>query len=241
MRRTFACICVIGLLTLSASAWGLVSGPLTVKATSGSKIATWTYQWVEGQGIYNLSAPVELRSADNTLLGTLTSLNCGWQSDPVLTLNFAVQAVGETNFFFDSGLLSFPAVPDAVAFATAAVTLTTDAGGGTFTGNFAGGKAYQATLNNGASVFANLDSTFSAPPDQSVIETERKPAVGFEVIGGPVSSMRAQWDFTLSDGDGASGTSRYELQAVPDANTLALAFAGAVPLLMGVARRRRLA
>ena len=238
MRSVIALICVAGLLLLCASAWAGMSGPLTVRAVSGGKIATWTYNWGTDVSSYQLVAPVELKASDGTKLATLAGLNCAMDMDPFLTLNFAVQAIGDTNFTFDTGFLVFPAIDPAMGFATAATTLTADGDGATFTGNFAGGKAYEATYNAGT-MFANLDSSFISPANTSTVQDERQPAVGFAPIVGPVSSMRAQWDFTLSGGDGASGTSRYEIQPVPDANTLALAFAGAAPLLGCAIRRRR--
>lgn len=241
MRRTLASLCVIGLLVLSACAWASVDGPLTVTATSGDKVATWTYNWVPGVTNYQLSAPVQLMASDNTVLGSLNSLSCGMDADPVLTLNFAVQAVGNTHFTFDTGEFLFLPIDPAVAFATAAATLTADGGGATFTGNFTGGKAYKATYDV-VLPFATLDSSFVSPANTSTTESERSPVVGTTPLGLPAFSMRSKWDFNLSGGDGASGTSRYEIQpapAVPDASTLALAFAGAAPMLAGFARRRR--
>lgn len=238
MRRSLAWMCVIGLLVVSTCAWAGVSGPLTIKATSGGKVATWTYNWLPGVTNYQLGAPVQLKASDNTVLGTINSLSCGMQGDPVLTLNFAVQAVGDANFAFDTGEFFFPAVNPAVAFATAAATLTADGNGATFAGTFPGGKAYEATYNVGT-VFADLDSSFVSPANTSTTENERQPGAGFAPIGVTVTSMRAQWNFNLSGGDGASGTSRYDIEPVPDASTLALAFAGAAPMLAGFAARRR--
>lgn len=238
MRSLIALICVVGVLLLGASAWAAMSGPLTVRCQNGSKIASWSYNWTPGTMSYTLAAPVTLRCTDGTTLGTLKSLSCGMNADPFLTLNFAVQAVGNANFFLDSGVLPFAPIDPAFGFATAATTLTADGNAATFTGLFAGGKAYEATYNGGI-VFADLDGPFNAPANDSATENERFPAAGFAPIVGPVSSMRAQWSFNLTDGDGASGTSRFEIQPVPDANTLALAFAGAAPLLGCAIRRRR--
>lgn len=230
--------CVIGLLLPSMVALATVSGPLTVRATSGGKTATWTYDWAVGQSSYNLAAPVQLMSG-TTVLGTVNSLNCGMQGDPFLTLNFSVQAVGTTTFTFDTGLFSIPIIASPIAFATAATTLTADGDGASYTGNFTGNNGYEATYNGGT-VFANLNGPFTSPPDTSTLENDRlPPGSGSIPIGVPVSSMRAQWNFTLSDGDGASGTSRYDIEPVPDASTLALAFSGAVPMLAGLAVRRR--
>ena len=235
MRSMFLCLFVIGLLVLSTCVWASVSGPLTVKATSGGKVASLSYDW-SGDS-YNLLAPVSLKAGDGTVLGMLNGLSCGMGADPFLTLNFAVEAVGDTNFMFDTGVLSFPTISPAMAFATAATTLTADGNGATFVGNFVG-KGYEATYNGGT-VFADLDSSFVSPADTSTTESERQPVAGFAGIGVPVSSIRAQWDFTLSGGDSASGTSRFDVEAVPDANTFVLAFVGAAPLLAGWVVRRR--
>lgn len=236
-RSILALMCVVGLLLLCVSAWAGMTGPLTVRATSGGKVATWTYNWTTGCN-YQLGAPVDLRASDNTLLGRLTGLNCSQGADPFVTLDFGVHAFGDTTFTFDSGVLSFAPIDPAMAFATAATTLTADGNGATFTGNFAGGKAYEATYNGGT-LFADLDGSFTSPANTSTTQTDRSPASGFGPIVGPVSSIRAQWNFTLSGGDDASGTSRFDVEPVPDASTLGLAFAGAAPLLMAFRRRRR--
>jgi len=230
---------VIGLLVLCIVAQAGMRGPLTVVASNANgKWASWSWNWGNSPG-YTLGAPVELRSSDNTLLGKINNLSCSMAGDPFLTLNFDVQAVGNANFFFDTGELLFPTIDQAVAFATAAMTLTADGNGGTVTGLFPGGKAYEATYNSGT-VFADLDSTFSALPNTSATQNDRvPPGLGNTLIPVPVSSMRAQWSFNLTDGDGASGTSRYEIQPVPDAGTFSLALSGAAPLLAGLALRRR--
>lgn len=219
-----------------------INGPLTVTASNAEgKWATWSYDWTNGAN-FTLDAPVQLKCTDGTILGTINSLSCSMNSDPFLNLNFAVSAVGTANFFFDTGELLFTTIDEPVAFATAATTLTADGNGGTFTGLFSGGKAYEATYNGGT-VFAQLDGPFSANPFSSNTENERVPpppgGSDFVPIPVPVSSMRAQWSFQLTDGDQASGTSRFQIEPIPDAGTLALAFSGAIPLLGGLAARRR--
>lgn len=237
MRVVIAFVCVIGLLICSASTWASVSGPLTVTAaTTSGQVATWTYDWAGGQTSFCLPGVVELRAADNTLIGTITGLSCEMPSDPSIFLNFAVHAVVDANFTIDSGELFFPQIDVPVAFATAATTLTADGNGATWTGNFAG-KGYQATYNGGT-VFATLDSTFVSPANTSTVQEERFPAVGSALIGTPVTSMRAVWDFGLTGGDDASGTSRYEIEPIPDASTLVLALAGVAPLAGCLVRRR---
>ena len=239
MRFLLTCICTAGLLVSCTGAWALTVSPLTVIAASGDKVATWTYEWQPGESSYDLSGPVYLKATDGTLLGTITKLSYEVQGDPALFLDFSVHAFVDGNFTFDTGDLLFPTIDVPVAFATAATTLTADGNGATFTGNFAGGKAYQATYNGGT-VFANLTGVLVSPADNSIAQIERLPAVGNTLIGVSVSSMRAQWDFDLTGNDDASGTSRYEIAPIPDASTLMLAFAGVVPLAGCLVRRRRI-
>lgn len=242
VKRSIITIClVLGLLLPSMVVLATTSGPLTVRATNaGGKVATWTHNWGSGTS-YTLAAPVQLKAADGTVLGVLNGLSCAMQGDPFLTLNFSIQSVGSANFLFDTGDLFFSTIGSPVAFATAATTLTAGGNGATFTGLFSGGKAYEATYNGGT-VFADLDGTFSSQPNVSTIEDERRPpGTGTVPIGVPVSSMRAQWSFNLTDDDGASGTSRFDIEPVPDAGTLTLALSGVAPLLAGLIRRRRTA
>jgi hypothetical protein len=234
MRYILVLMCVACLLLQAVAASAIVKVTATA---AGGKIATYSYNWSPGQTSYTLGAPITLQSLDGTVLGKLNSLSCTMGADPFVTLNFGVQAVGATNFFFDTGDFSFASINPTAAFATAGSTLTTDANGGTFTGLFAGGKGYEATYNGGT-IFADLNGTFVGPPNTTTAETDRSPAAGDTILG-PVSSIRAQWSFNLSDGDGASGTSRFQVKPVPDASTLALAFTGAAPLLAGFALRRR--
>ena len=232
-------LCVIGLLLPSMVAYATIGSPLSVKVTSGGKTATWTYAWTSGQSSYTLGAPVQLKASDNTILGYINSLSCGMAGDPVLTLNYAFQSVGAATFTVDSGELSFATIASPVAFATAASTLTAGPDGATYTGNFTGNTGYEATYNGGT-VFADLDGSFTSPSDTSTTENDRlPPGTGVTPIAVPVSSMRAQWNFTISADTGVSGTSRYDIEPVPDASTLALAFSGAAPLLAGLALRRR--
>lgn len=237
MRLIVAVVCVTGLLASCACAWASVASPLTVTATTGTgQVATWTYDWSGGQTSFCLPGIVELRAADNTLIGTITGLTCEMPTDPAIFLNFAVHAVVDANFTIDSGELVFPQIDIPAAFATAATTLTADGNGATWTGNFAG-KGFQATYNGGT-VFATLDSTFVSPANTSTVQEERFPATGNTIIGVPVTSMRSQWDFGLTGGDDASGTSRYEIEPVPDASTLVLALAGIAPIAGCFLRRR---
>lgn len=231
--------CVIGLLLLS-----LLAQAVTVKATYKRKVATWQVP-LTADSSYSLTNPVVLK-AGKTVFGTIEQLSLTSFGDPFLTLNFKIHADTTADFTFDTGTLNFDALVNPQAFATAAATITADRDGGTLKGNFGGTKAYRATYNDGM-VFADLIDPFGTVGNTSNARSDRFPGgTGFTVINDTVSSMRAQWDFNLTEGDEASGTSRWEIipgeqppPPIPDASTIVLAFLGALPMAITVFGRRR--
>lgn len=237
MKKTFILLaCVMGLLLPS-----LLAPAMTVKATYKGKAASWQIPVNLGGTSYQLTNPLDLM-VGKTRVGTLESMTIGADADPFLDLNFHIHADTTANFTFDTGVLTFDEIINPQAFATAAATLTSDPDGAILAGNFAGNRAYEASYNGGV-VFADLIQPFSAVGNTSSTQTDRQPpSLGFNTINGAVSSMRAQWNFNLTAGDDASGTSRFDIEpiaAVPDVATIVLAFTGALPLLVGAARRRR--
>lgn len=236
MKRTVILLaCVIGLLLPS-----LLAPAMTVKATYKGKAAVWQLPVTLGGTSYQLTNPLDLK-VGKTMVAQLTNLSFGAFGDPFLDLNFSIDAVADANFLFDTGVLSFDELVDPNAFATAAATITANGNGGTMTGLFSGGSAYRATYNGGM-IFADLIDPFSTGGNTSNTQTDRLPGAGFATVGGPVSSMRAQWSFNLTGGDSASGTSRFTIEPVdviPDQGSVVLALTGVLPLLAGGALRRR--
>jgi hypothetical protein len=151
---------------------------------------------------------------------------------------FSVQAnsSGET-FDITTSTLSFPTLAPATAFATAAITLTSDTDGATVTGLFPGGKTYEARYN-GSSVYANLVNGFTIGPNTSSTLSERLPLVAPATNTIPsVSSITAEFDFSLTANEQASGTSRFDVeQGVPEPATMSLLVMGGMALL---ARRKK--
>lgn len=176
-------------------------------------------------------------------VATLDSASFGFIADPQVALNFAVLAGGlPTMFTVTSALLSFPAINPAFAHASAAATVTDLNGdGASFTGAFAGGDAYLAQYNGfvpGGTTFTTLVGPLSVPagggPSASGMDESLPGGGTFVNIGGPVVDMSAQWSFTLSAGDLASGTSIYTISDVIPAPG-----AGALLALGGLAALRR--
>lgn len=141
---------------------------VTVTGTEGSLTASQQFT-IPSTGIasnWTLPSPVTLTSRGMSL-GTLSQLQIQSDADPAVNVYFSVQAnsAGET-FDITTTTLSFPTLAPATAFATAAITLTSDTDGATVTGLFPGGKTYEARYN-GSSVYANLVSGFAIGPNTS--------------------------------------------------------------------------
>jgi hypothetical protein len=148
-------------------------------------------------------------------VATIKSLEIMVDADPYVNLRFDVQAGDtDTTFTLNSNIVSFAAMANPPAYASAGLTLTSDGSGATATGLFPGAKSYQAVYN-GSSVFANLVGTFSVGPYDTAISNDRLPASGWQAIGGSVSSIQSQFNFILSADEQASGTSRFELTPEP--------------------------
>lgn len=163
----------------------------------------------------------------------LTYLDVGLDADPQIVLNFAVTAGNADQTFDIISPLAFATVNPAQATATAYVGVTDNNGGGaTVTGLIAGPKMFEASYNGGT-VFADLvKSPLVAPANGSNGASETKAWTNI----GSVSSMKSEFYFTLTAGDGASGTSSYKL--VPEPSSI-LALLGGLGSLCGLAWRRR--
>lgn len=171
-----------------------------------------------------------------TRLARITALQVATDSDPYVNLRFAVEAGSvDTTFDVVSALVSFDALINPQAYATAGITLTSDSDGALITG-LLDEKTYQARYN-GTTVYASLAQGFLIGGDVTLTGSERSPATGYDTIFGAVSSIQSEFNFTLSAMDQASGTSRFEVIAgVPEPATMSLLAIGALATLI---RRRR--
>jgi hypothetical protein len=175
------------------------------------------------------------------VIGTIRGLDIELNGDPGVSLGFFVTAnAAPTHITVRSSLVTFGALVNPQAFASAGVTVTdNDEDGASVAGLFPGTLAYEA-MYNGSSVFANLVSPVVAPANSSATVSDRFPAVGFSTIAGAVSSIQTQFDFMLSANDSASGTSRFNV-VVPEPAGIVLGLLGGAAALMvargGDARR----
>ena len=238
------CFAALLLSAVNVSARALVQGPVTIQATTENASASWTLnfdQYVDenDQWAYSINDPIDLVSNGN-VLGSISALSLDVKGDPVVDLGFTVMAGNEdTQFTIISTVLNFDPIPNAVGYATAGMTLTSNRNASSsMTGAF-DGKCYRA-IYNGDKVFANLVDSFSAPPRGSNASDERYPLQEstWATLSDTPISMQSVFSFKLTPWKLASGTSTFEVQAVPEPGSLTLAIC-AVPALVCFARRRR--
>jgi hypothetical protein len=144
--------------------------------------------------------------------------------DPVVGMNFAVQAgPSQTDFSISSSLLSFTTM-DGEARITVGFSLTDTDGDGAMLlglGNPSGFQgAYLAQYNGFAgtlsgTTFAEEVQSMNASVFSSTTVAIDVPPVGFQTIADPVSDMSVMLSFSLSPNDLASGTSSFIIQPPP--------------------------
>ncbi|HRQ71425.1 MAG TPA: PEP-CTERM sorting domain-containing protein [Phycisphaerales bacterium] len=212
----------------------------TVGGESGSFVATTDMGTWDDQGnfYWNLDNPIDIKTKDGSVLATLGTASVTFIADPVIHLNFNVQANNQnTAFSVGSGLLSFPTISNAVGAASAAVSITDVNGNGvTFTPDAAGAHLshYNGEVPGGTQFASLLNSGFSAGAFATDTASDEFPGGGgFAPIGVGVFDMSARWSFTLTAFDLASGTSVYTI--VPAPGSLALLGLGGLAAI----RRRR--
>jgi hypothetical protein len=247
----FSCACgacafgafavLILVLASSAAHATQISSALTVTVQEGSDSGSWQMNFSSSNPVvWNSSGQVNIYSSSHPslFLGSLDAASLSLESDPNVSLAFAVTAGGaDTTFTISSPTVSFGALTNPQGFATAGVTLTdNDGNGAAYTGLFPGPKGYQAQYNGRSAVFTNLVSPFTVGPNATLTTSERFPVTGTTAVPGVVSDIESQWSFVLSANDSASGTSRFNVTA-PEPSSMILALLGATALLWRVRRR----
>jgi hypothetical protein len=170
--------------------------------------------------------------------GAITYLRIFTKSDPEVGIEFGVRAGSSTTTYsISSGVLTFAAMVNPTAYASAGITLTDriTASGATITGLLpvsGGGKTHQA-LYNGSTVFANLVNGFTIPSGTVTHSEENGNEFSMITINDTLTSIESKFNFTLSARDSASGTSTFVV--VPEPATIALLGLGSLTLL----RRKR--
>jgi len=240
----FAAMALVCAVPASAEWTPDMATMIEVEATADGHTTSvaWTFSQglvINGHFEWTLPLPVDL-VADGKTLGRIDQLSLRYDTDPGVSLGFAVTAGNSaTQFQVTSSTVPFtPLINNTLAFATAAVTVTdSDSSGASATGLFSGSKAYEARYNGPAVVWARLVDPVTCGVDDSTTGSERRPSgTGRQAVAAPVSSIESEFYFTLSAKDQASGTSRFDISGVvPEPATLSLLALGAMALI----RRRR--
>lgn len=161
-----------------------------------------------------------VNNADNTdTVGT---------PDALTSIGFAVFAGdADTTFNLTASLINTGAVANAALRATASIGVTDNNGNGaTLTGGGAGGTYFNAAYNGGTTFVDLVTGPLAVGPIDSTSSAQDFPAAPgvFQSIGGPLNSIQAQFNFTLTAGDSSSATSGFfSIPSPASASILALA------------------
>ncbi|MCC7390133.1 MAG: hypothetical protein IT431_15340 [Phycisphaerales bacterium] len=211
-----------------------------VGGQNGSFMATLEDGYFDNDGnfFWTLDSEIEIQGDNGDVLATLSGASLIVMQDPVISMNFNVQAANQNTIFsVHSGLLSFAQIASPIGAASAGVTVT-DINGNGATLSPDGSSIYASQYNgnypNGTPFADLLNSAVSAGAFQTGSASDEYPGGGnFVSIGVPVDSMSAAWTFTLSPYDVASGTSTFVVIPNPAGASL-LGLAG-----LAACRRRR--
>jgi MYXO-CTERM domain-containing protein len=234
VARVVVVLCAVGAaVSVSAPAWaGEVSSTFfTIEAESTLGFESWSVASADVD--YDPATGTWFWTGANIGLGDVATLDQAFLTivgDPQIALGFAVTAgAADTTITITSAVLSFSPLANPTGAASAGVTLT-EAGGNPpatlvgLTGDL--GSAYAAYYNvPPGTVFAEFVSSLMTDTTTSASGNTG----GWVTIPGTVSNMQAQYSFTLSGGDLASGTSNFLI--VPEPAGLAMLALGAVALL----------
>ncbi|MCA9244224.1 MAG: PEP-CTERM sorting domain-containing protein [Phycisphaerales bacterium] len=239
--RFLAGLGVAGLIASVASA-GFSENFFEIEASNSSGTGTWhvsstdasiTYDPNVGGYTWFSSGPINIMDGP-TLIATLNYAGVTVIEDPQINLFFGVQAGAvDTTFTVRSTELSFPTIASPVGEASAGLALTGATGGHGIATND-GNDIYLAQYNGlvpAGTDFTSFHSMIETPVGDT--NTDVSAGIGPTPIGVPVSSMSAQFQFTLSAGDILGGTSTYVI--TPEPGALACVGLAAIALI----RRRR--
>lgn len=245
---------IFAVLVLAAS---LVLAAGVARADTPPSTAGWTLNHsVVGNNIY-LSVSVDnaadllhyngfvTKSWGDVDLGDGVVVRCaavGFDSDPIIKYSFAIDNnSGQTKNIYQSAVLqNLNITGNATGRATAGVTVTDGDGSGVSAAGLCGnGCFYRASYNNtqtSPQVLGDLVAgSLSAPADCG---DARSQNLSWQAMNGPVYDMKAEYGFTLSAYDMASGTSAFTVVSTPEPGTIAAMLTGVLGLA-GFALRRR--
>lgn len=229
------------IVSVTASS-GSLSGSINIPLSQAFQLPNGWVWFSTGQNII-------LDSVTNEPIGSLDSASLFLLDERRVALSFNVTAGNaKTVFSLSSALLAFSPLINPIAQASAGITVTDgNANGGSLIPLGPNGTYYSAMYGDGVnpmSTFANLIDTsmflnggggnVGINGSDSASENYPLNQQTYIQLAGVVTEMRAQYDFSLSAFDQASGTSVFTL-IIPGPGSSVLIAIGGLTLL----RRRR--
>jgi hypothetical protein len=225
------------------------STPIDITVTGGGytgylTIDPGTYNPTYWEQVFSSDSPIPWNSKDYPILAggidivaenheeiTLAHLDMvtvAFQGDPVATVGFAVTAGAyATSFSFSSPLITFDPLSNTEAYAEAGIMVTGPTGR-TLYGSYTGGMAYKALYNN-TTIFSYLVNT-------PITSYSGGNTGASQALPGTITSIQSKFQFILSAGATASGSSYYDVETViPEPASMLLLGLGGLALL----RKRR--
>jgi len=215
---------------------GFIGNLLTIEAAADGDVDTLEIALPPGKGKlhWKIEKKHEFRGkGQGKHLGFLDDMEVDLDGDPAVNLAFVATAGNSgTTFTITSAVVSFPALVNPFAVASAEVTLTdSSTDGAALTPISPRVGMFVALYNFGATDFAQLLGPQSLSSGGTLTASE---GTGIQTIAGSVSDIQALFRFYLSANDSVTGHGHFEV-AIPEPVSGGLLLIGVAGLLL---RRR---
>ena len=215
---------------------------LVLGIDNGAGLADYTGTMSKTWGDPTLSDPTQFIALGDSG-AVLKALTVTLDGDPQISVKFSV-AAGSTDQHFEvspASPLSFTTMSNAKGTATSAITVTDlDGNGASASGSLINDCFYRAVCNEGSTpmdLCYLIPGTVTATPYSSNVSSANMPP--WQAINGPISDIWAEFSFSLSANDSASGTSSFTILAVPEPGSVLAMLMGLIGMTGFVARRKR--
>jgi len=235
--KKFVLLAVLGLLILSVSACYAGGWKVQLWMTGADgEVVSREFSGFHPDGLVTY----DLGAVDFGIYGVVSDLMLELDADPAVALHFSyISGVSPVQSF--SGHAEMDIIPTLVvtsSVASGGVTLTEGedtAPSATVTGNYPAGKIWRATYNSTVN-YADLVTGWSL-----VNDTETHSEIANNPILVPVTKIAIDYDFSLTDGDAASGTGRFRIDGrpVPEPSGIVAMVGGGIGMLGFALRKRR--